>query len=64
MRIITKSGFNAHTEHLFCENIILTFDDIILLQSALFMHSYIYNYAPSAFTDLWTYINNRNIDNT
>ncbi len=26
------------------------------------MHSYIYNYAPSAFTDLWTYNNNRNVD--
>ncbi len=62
IRVITKSGFNAHTEQLFCENRILNLENIILLQSALFMHSYIYNYAPSAFSDLWNYNNNRNIE--
>ena len=53
IRTITKSSFKAHTEPLFEQNRILTFDNLIHLQSSLFMHSYVYNYAPAAFNGMW-----------
>ena len=52
IRIITKSSFNAQTEPLFTRNRIISFDNLILLQAALFMHSYVYNYDPTAFNDI------------
>jgi hypothetical protein len=49
IRIITGSGPYAHTEELFLNNRILTFEKIILLNKLLFMPSIAYNYAPQSF---------------
>jgi hypothetical protein len=52
IRIITGSGRYAHTEELFLNNRILTFEKIILLNKLLFMHSIAYNYAPQSFVNI------------
>jgi len=60
IRTITKSKYNAHTEPLFKEAKIMTFYNIIFMSSALFMHSYVYEYAPVAFNNVWSRNINRN----
>jgi hypothetical protein len=53
IRIITGSGPYAHTEELFLNNRVLTFENIISLNKLLFMHSIAYNYAPLSFDNTW-----------
>ncbi len=53
IRIVTKSKFNDHTQPLFNEHRILTYDKIVYLNSAMFMHSIVFKYAPSSFDNVW-----------
>lgn len=61
IRIITKSGYNAHTNAIFKSTSILPFEKIIYLSAAMFMHSYEYGYAPKAFENVWLKNNDRNL---
>jgi hypothetical protein len=54
IRLITKSKYNAHTAPLFLELKILPFDKIIKQGKLIFMHSINFQYAPKAFTNIWT----------
>ncbi len=62
IRTITKSNYNAHTEPLFNRENILSYDNLVYLNSALFMHSIVYDYAPKAFENVWIKNDARNID--
>ncbi len=60
-RLITNSNYNDHTEPLFQQHHILTFNNIIHRSMALFMHAYVYGYAPKAFDNFITINNDRNV---
>lgn len=53
IRTIIKSNYNAHTDPLFQSLRILSFPNIMYLASVTFMHSYVYNYAPKSFNNIW-----------
>ncbi len=61
IRIVTKSKFNAHSEPLFNMYRILSYNNIVQLNSALFMHSVMFGYAPKAFQNTWIKNENREI---
>ncbi len=53
VRIITKPKSNAHTKPIFNQQRILSYENIVYLNSALFMHSITFNYALCAFDNVW-----------
>ena len=55
MRIINKSSYNSHTDPLFKKSSILKLEDQYIYQAILFMHDYEMRKLPDAFTDLFTY---------
>ena len=54
IRIITNSSYNAHTEHLFKALEILPLNLLSDSMKLKFMHSYVQNFLPSAFNNMWT----------
>jgi hypothetical protein len=53
IRIISNKKYNDHTEPLFKELKILPLPDLITLFNLKFFHSYVHNYIPAAFKDVW-----------
>jgi hypothetical protein len=51
---MTNSSYNAHTNPIFKQHQILTYDLLVQQGQLLFMHAIEYNYAPTSFTDTWT----------
>ena len=54
IRIITNSSYNAHTEHLFKALEILPLISLSDSMKIKFMHSYVQNFLPAAFDNMWT----------
>jgi hypothetical protein len=54
VRIMTNSGYNAHTSPIFKQHKILPYDLLIQQGQLLFMHAIEYNYAPNSFADTWS----------
>jgi hypothetical protein len=59
IRIISHATYNAHTSPLFAQHQIMPYMSIIKQSKITFMHSYHFNYAPSAFNGTWTTNANR-----
>jgi hypothetical protein len=59
IRIITKSNYNAHTQELFKAYNILLYELLQNQAKLHFMHSYVYEYAPTSFDNIWTKNNQR-----
>jgi len=53
LRIISGAKYNDHTEELFREQNILTFENLIKQSKLLFMHSIYYNYSHISFNGIW-----------
>ena len=51
LRIISDASYNAHTQPLFLEQKILTFPDLITMQTRISLHSLFYNYSTVKFED-------------
>jgi hypothetical protein len=60
VRIMTNSGYNAHTNPIFQQHLILPFDLLIQQGQLSFMHAIDNNYAPKSFATTW--IKNRDRD--
>ena len=53
IRLISLQPYNSHTEPLFKTSNILPLPQLVTYFKVKFMHSYIYNTAPSAFSNTW-----------
>ena len=53
IRVITKSRYNDHTAPLFQRLNLLAYENIIIYNKLVFMHSIEYNYAPLSFSNVW-----------
>jgi hypothetical protein len=53
IRIITNSKYHDHTAPLFKALNILSYQKLIHFSKLNFMHSYMYNYCPKSFNNLW-----------
>jgi hypothetical protein len=60
VRIMTNSGYNAHTNPIFQRHLILPFDLLIQQGQLSFMHAINNNYAPKSFATTW--LKNRDRD--
>ena len=64
IRIITFSGFRAHTSPLYKQLGILKLTDLVIFHNALFMHDFHSKKLPSAFNDFFTMVRDRHDYNT
>jgi hypothetical protein len=62
IRIITNKKYRDHTGPIFKLLSILPFHHIISYAQLNFMHSYMYNYSPASFHNIWLSNNERNND--
>jgi hypothetical protein len=62
IRIIDNKPYNEHTAPIFKRLKILPLDKLIKLSKLKFMHSVVFNYAPSSFNSTWLVNENRNIE--
>jgi hypothetical protein len=53
VRIIANINYNNHTEPMFKEFSILPLSDLRNTSNLKFVHSYVFNYVPTAFTNTW-----------
>ena len=53
IRLITGSSYRAHTVPLFRQEDILPVPELIKYNASVFMHSFLYYYAPDSFNDVW-----------
>jgi hypothetical protein len=60
IRIVAKKKYNSHTEPIFKQLAILPLPDLVSYFKIQFMHRYVNNLLPSAFTNIWP-LNVRNI---
>jgi hypothetical protein len=62
IRIISNKRYNDHTEPLFKALSILPLNDLVTHANLKLFHSYVYNYIPNAFANIWI-TNRQNRDN-
>ena len=54
IRIITNSGYRAHTQPLFANMSILPFDQLVKYHQLKFMHNFHFRKLPFSFAEMWT----------
>ena len=64
LRIITLSNYNDHSNPLSNAFEIITFEDIIFLHNAIFMHDFHFGTLPPSFSNYFTAVNQRHKYNT
>ncbi len=64
VRAITNSEYNSHTAHLFLKCKIMPFENLLIMQRALFMHSIYHNYQHISFNTMFTKNQIRDHDHT